>query len=161
MGAGGERKRTSSENWRNPLKWNQEAQAAGVRARVFCASLADWLDNKVPNKWRDDLAELIEASPHLDWLLLTKRIKSFEKRAPWSRYNVPSNVWIGATCETQDWFDRRIRYLAPIGAVKFVSYEPALGPLKIGSAAIDRLICGGESGPGARAQAALGYVVAR
>lgn len=40
---------------------------------MFCASLSDWLDNKVPRQWRGDLLKLIEATPDLDWLLLTKR----------------------------------------------------------------------------------------
>ena len=149
-GPWGKRDRTSPANWRNPLKWDREAQAVGTRARVFSASLADWLDKKVPNAWRDDFAELIEATPHLDWLLLTKRIQLFDKLAPWPRDNVPSNVWIGVTCENQEWFDRRTKYLSDINAIKFVSYEPALGPVRTGSADIDWIICGGESGPGAR-----------
>ena len=40
-GVNGTRIVTSQANWRTPLKWNREAQAAGRRARVFCASLAD------------------------------------------------------------------------------------------------------------------------
>src|SRR5476651_1545431 len=62
------RKRTSEANWRKPLQWNAAAKAAGVRAKVFCASLADWLDNKAPREGRADLANLICATPNLDWL---------------------------------------------------------------------------------------------
>lgn len=40
-GAAGTRVKTSESNWRKPLKWDREAKAAGVRRRVFCASLAD------------------------------------------------------------------------------------------------------------------------
>jgi protein gp37 len=94
---------------------------------------------------------LIEATPHLDWLLLTKRIELFRKLAPWTRDAVPSNVWIGATCENRVCFDPRCRHLCEIEAIRFVSYEPALGHLKIGSAELDWIICGGESGAGARA----------
>jgi protein gp37 len=106
----------------------------GKRARVFCASLADWLDNKVPRSWRDDLAQIIHDTPNLDWLMLTKRIENFDKLAPWQRHDVPSHVWIGVTCENQEWFDRRYKYLDDIDAIRFISYEPALGPLKIGAA---------------------------
>ena len=44
-GPHGERKRTSEENWKKPIKWNADARAFkrehGYRPRVFCASLAD------------------------------------------------------------------------------------------------------------------------
>jgi protein gp37 len=40
---------------------------------VFCASLADVFDNAVPVEWRRDLFDLIRKTPHLTWLLLTKR----------------------------------------------------------------------------------------
>jgi hypothetical protein len=46
----------------------------GRRQRVFCASLANVFDNAVGQVWRADLFELIEQTPDLDWLLLTKRI---------------------------------------------------------------------------------------
>ena len=42
------RKRTSEANWKNPLRWNKSASSSGLRLKVFCASLADWLDNKAP-----------------------------------------------------------------------------------------------------------------
>jgi protein gp37 len=147
-GPHGERKRTSQENWKMPLRWAKKAN--GHRPRVFCASLADWLDNKAPRSWRDELAQLIHDTPNLDWLMLTKRIENFDKLAPWRRHDVPSHVWIGVTCENQEWFDRRYKYLDDINAIRFISYEPALGPLKVGAARPDWIICGGESGPGAR-----------
>lgn len=149
-GPRGERRKTRQENWKMPIRWNRQAQDAGGRSRVFCASLGDWLDNQVPTAWRDELAELIEATPHLDWLLLTKRIELFGKLAPWPRREVPKNVWIGVTCENQECFDRRWKHLCQIEAVRFVSYEPALGPLTLGTAELDWVICGGESGAGAR-----------
>lgn len=150
-GPHGERVRTSPANWREPMQWDKAARAAGVRARVFSASLADWLDNQVPDSWRDDLANVIEGTPHLDWLLLTKRIENFDKHAPWHADNIPPNVWLGVTCEDQDAFDRRWPRLAKIDArVRFISYEPAIGPLRLGDARPSWVICGGESGVGAR-----------
>jgi protein gp37 len=147
-GPHGERKRTSPANWKLPIKWNK---AATVRERVFCASLADWLDNQVPDEWREDLADVIERTPELDWLLLTKRIQNFGKHAPWHEDAVPENVWLGITCGSQGEFDRDWPKLAKIQAcVRFISYEPALGPLTIGDARPDWIICGGESGPKAR-----------
>jgi protein gp37 len=147
-GPHGERKRTSPENWRNPFKWAKDAN--GRRPRVFCASLADWLDNQVPSRWREDLAAIIEKTPQLDWLLLTKRIEMFGKLSPWQSDAVPKNVWIGTTCEDQKHFDRRWPHLFEIEAIRFISYEPALGPLVLDDAQPHWVICGGESGPGAR-----------
>jgi len=149
----GEWKRTSEVNWYLPLRWAKAARASGKRAKVFCASLSDWLDNKAPYSWRLDLAILIEATPELDWLLLTKRIENFEKHSPWLNGQVPANVWLGITCEDQTNYDRRWPILASIQApVHFVSYEPAIGPLRLhnGPDQPDWLICGGESGRGAR-----------
>lgn len=149
-GPHGERKRTSQGNWKKPLAWNRAAAKAGVRYRVFSASLADWLDNRAPQSWREDLANLIEATPNLDWLLLTKRIENFDKLAMWHHDDVPPNVWVGSTCEDQANFDRRWRILKDIQAIRFISYEPAIGPLVLGGARPDWIICGGESGRGAR-----------
>lgn len=153
-GPHGERKRTSEANWRLPLKWAKAAN--GTRPRVFCASLADWLDNQVPQQWRVDLANLIAATPELDWLLLTKRIENFRKLSPWgSEIPFPSNIWLGTTCEDQEHFDRRWAILRKIPAsVRFISYEPAIGEIRDvtndSGVAPDWIICGGESGHGAR-----------
>ena len=153
-GPRGERKRTSAANWKKPLQWNKAAAAAGVRHRVFCASLADWLDNQVPAQWRADLGELIALTPHLDWLLLTKRIQNYADLAPWDGDKTPKNIWLGITCGSQPEYDRDWRILANHAArVHFVSYEPALGPLLPTMALGWRpewIICGGESGSGAR-----------
>src|ERR1700736_1621504 len=80
-GPHGPRKRTTDDYWKGPPRWNREAEETGKRFRVFCASLADWLDNKVPRSWRDDLAQVIHDTPNLDWLMLTKRIENFDKLA--------------------------------------------------------------------------------
>jgi protein gp37 len=150
-GPHGERVRTSEANWRKPRQWARAAAGSARRPRVFCASLADWLDNKVPQTWRDDLARLIEDTPELDWLLLTKRIENYARFAPWAG-GPPANVWLGTTCEDQPNYDRRWNILKAIpAAVRFISYEPAIGPLRpSGSPAPDWLICGGESGASAR-----------
>ena len=54
-GSGNPRHRTSKELWKQPLRWNARAKAEGRQWRVFCASLADILDNEVPTEWRDEL----------------------------------------------------------------------------------------------------------
>jgi protein gp37 len=156
------RKRTSPGNWRKPILWNADALAfarahGGRRRRVFCASLSDWLDNKAPASWRTDLCRLIEQTPALDWLLLTKRPENFRKLVPptW-RDGLPSNVWFGFTAEDAEHYRRRWTIAAAVPArVHFVSYEPAIGPLgrlhlSAGAPVPDWIIVGGESGPRAR-----------
>ena len=143
-GPGAPRRRTSAANWRLPLKWNAQAQDEGRRFRVFCASLADVFDNEVPAEWRQDLFELIRSTPHLDWLLLTKRIGNAEAmiRAALANmdigYSVPfaawpwPNVWIGATVVNQEEADRDIPKLLAVPArVRFLSIEPMLGPIDL------------------------------
>ena len=143
--------------------------------RVFCASLADVFDNEVPEEWRLDLWDLIEKTPALTWLLLTKRIGNVAKMLP-SGINDPRstnympNVWIGASVVNQEEADRDIpKLLATPAAKRFVSYEPALGPIDFGAwigpiqniggveddiygRGLDQIIVGGESKQG-KAQA--------
>lgn len=73
-GPTGTREVASEAYWKQPLLWDKEAKAAGVRRRVFCASLADVFEDRP--EWdapRLRLLELIRTTPNLDWLLLTKR----------------------------------------------------------------------------------------
>jgi protein gp37 len=155
----GTRVRTSASNWKNPIAWNARARGFaatfGRRRRVFCSSLADVFDNQVPRLWHAELFEMIEATPNLDWLLLTKRPENILKIIPLNwRFGIPANVWLGTTCEDQAAYDKRWPILRDIPArVRFISYEPAIGPLDIRAGHDvfpEWLICGGESGPKAR-----------
>ena len=151
------RHRTAESTWKNPVSWNAAARAfkreRGHRPRVFCASLADVFDNKVPQEWRLDLFALIRECRRLDWLLLTKRPQNISKMLPSDWGDGYRNVWLGVTAEDQEWFDRRWPLLQRIPAVvKFISYEPAIGPLRLPKQGPlpDWLISGGESGGGVR-----------
>ena len=163
----GERRRTHEVNWRQPIKWNKAAEAAGVRHRVFCSSLADVFDNQVPKEWRRDLFGLIRETPSLDWLLLTKRPQNIRKMLPHDWFDGWKNVWLGTTVENRIEADRRIPHLLAVPArVRFLSCEPLLKPIHfsdvtrrsdavqmLGKPALQGIqwvICGGESGPGAR-----------
>ncbi|OXR48132.1 hypothetical protein PuT2_13995 [Pusillimonas sp. T2] len=137
-GAGQPRKRTAASTWRNPLAWNRNHEQFfakhGRRQRVFCASLADVFDNAVDPQWRADLFRLIEATPNLDWLLLTKRIGNVPNMLPlpfdFDRHF--PNVWIGATVVSQQEADRDIPKLLQVPArVRFLSMEPLLGPVDV------------------------------
>lgn len=66
------------------------------------------------------------------------------------------NVQMGFSAENQHWFDIRwaaMREIAKMGWLVWCSYEPALGPIDMSKALSEGLrwvVCGGESGPGAR-----------
>ena len=129
-GAKAPRRRTKT--WHKPVKWNKEAIRNDTRYRVFCASLADVFDNKVPTEWRDDLWTLIRETPHLDWLLLTKRPQNIEKMLPDDWGDGYANVWLGTTVENQEEANRRIPPLLEIPArVRFLSCEPLLGEVNL------------------------------
>ncbi len=157
-GPGAPRRRTAPGNWQKPPRWHRAAQAAGVRLKVFCASLADVLDNAVDDQWRRDLAALIIATPALDWMLLTKRIGNARKMlAAMFPDGVPPNVALGVTIANQEEADRdlprALSVKAGLGIRRlFVSGEPLLGPLNLAPwlPFIDLVIIGGESGRGAR-----------
>lgn len=148
-GTGVPRHRTSPANWKQPLKWNKQAQKTGEFWPVFCASLADVFDNEVPEAWRNDLWALIRATPHLTWQLVTKRIGNVAKMLPADWGKGYPRVWIIATMVNQEEVDRDMPKLLGVPAVIHgVSYEPALEDvdwiphMAIG---LDWLIVGGES----------------
>jgi protein gp37 len=132
-----ERKRTSESYWRQPLLWNKRAAKEGRRARVFCASMADVFDNQVPAEWREDLWALIHDTPHLDWLLLTKRPGNMARMLPpaFMLGNAPwpwPHVWLGTTVENQAEADRRVPELLKVQArMRFLSCEPLLGQIDL------------------------------
>lgn len=149
-----ERRFFGEKHWAEPLRWDFEACATGQRARVFCASMADVFEDRSDlDFWRARLWELIDVTPNLDWLLLTKRPERVSDVAPWGRC-WPRNVWLGTTVEDQNWADERLPYLTAIpAAVRFISAEPLLGPVDIATWLkndLDWVITGGESGPRAR-----------
>jgi protein gp37 len=147
---GDERSRTKTAD--NPLTWDRKAREAGVRRRVFCASLADVFDNQVPDEWRSDLWALIARCRTLDWMLLTKRPQNIKKMLP-EGWPWP-HVWLGTTTENQEEADRRLPILLQIPAVvHFASVEPQLEAVDLGQylgAGLDWVILGGESGRGYR-----------
>lgn len=164
-GAGQPRRRTKS--WAAPRKWQKQALLSGARPFVFCASLADVFDNEVDPAWRADLFKLIEETPNLVWLLLTKRIGNvlamsqsargllYDKFGIIKPAPLPANVAIGATMANQFEYDRDRMKLAEVKsalqpAFTFGSFEPLLGPIILDKNAPDWIIVGGESGKQAR-----------
>jgi protein gp37 len=153
-GVSADRRFFGDKHWSEPLKWDREAAAEGTRARVFCASMADVFEDRPDlDDARERLWRLIESTPHLDWLLLTKRPDLIQDKVNWTS-GWPENVWMGTTAEDQKWAKKRLPYLVKVpAAVRFISAEPLLGPLSIQpwlKDGLDWVITGGESGARAR-----------
>ena len=135
--------------WQQPVTWNREAKEAGRRARVFSSSMCDiFEDHPTIDVERAKLWKTIKATPFLDWQLLTKRADRMASLLPPDWGNGYPNVWLGVSIESNE-YSWRMKELAQVPAViRFVSYEPALGPLdQLELASLDWLIYGGESGP--------------
>jgi len=175
-----QRRRTGDDNWKKPGQWQRQAAAFqaqhGRRRRVFCASLADWLDNAVPIQWLVDLLEVIRTTPDLDWLLLSKRIGNWSSRISeaigfldeqtpaayplplraWLCHwldgdEAPRNVWIGCTVVNQAEADRDLRKLLRVPAVlRFLSVEPMLGHIELLQWLRSDCWYGSRPGPGGR-----------
>lgn len=165
----GPRRFFGDRHWNDPIRWDREAAAAGVRRRVFCASMADvFEDRRDLDEHRHRLWSLIDKTPHLDWLLLTKRPDVMRRLWPWP--TAPKNVWAGTTMEDQERADARADDLLNVRAVvHFASVEPMIGPVSLWAMLAGRLrneslaalgspplpgltwvIAGAESGHGAR-----------
>jgi protein gp37 len=175
------------------MRYERRAVKECRRFRVFTNSLADFFeDRRDLDAARATALESMFRTPHLDWIVLTKRpeeMLALLKRAErdtdstgcsdwirrwlgWGqeRPTPPANVWLGTTVEDQERADVRIPALLRVpAAVRFLSCEPLLGPVDLGrvviqdgdtlgdalyhqgrGAGLDWVICGGESGPGAR-----------
>ncbi|MEB2541748.1 MULTISPECIES: DUF5131 family protein [Burkholderia] len=147
-------------HWKEPLKWDKEAERENTRKRVFCASMADVFENR-PDlvAARHRLLDLIAQTPNLDWLLLTKRIHLVRKQLP-KGYEFPKNVWLGTTVEDQATATKRIKHLLEFSSpsVRFLSCEPLLSAIDLSEYLVrnekgnrvDWVIAGGESGPHSR-----------
>lgn len=144
-GPNGNRVLAADSMWKQPLKWNRQAEVDGVRRRVFCASLADVFEDwegpilnaksKVlvhsDNGWipedneqaescsrvtmddiRSRLFELIDATPNLDWQLLTKRPANV--MGMWRpRSNPDCKRCCGDGCDPEEWQGRHPMFMDP------------------------------------------------
>src|SRR3990167_7213321 len=127
--------------------------------------MCDWLDPEVPVAWLVEVLDTIWSTPHLRWLLLTKRPELWRERLDaaladypgsvaraWLAGRPPREVWVGASVEDQRRVEERIPALLAIPAAgRFLSVEPLLERVDLDDlAGIDWTVVGGESGPRAR-----------
>lgn len=126
------RRTMSADYWAHPYKWDKRAAKVGERHRVFCSSMADvFEDHPTVKEERARLWKVIEETPNLDWLLLTKRPENIAEMVPVAWLESPRpNVWLGTSVENQEMTEKRIPELCAVPAtVRFLSCEPLLGPV--------------------------------
>ncbi len=138
---------TSDSYWKQPLKWNALAEKSGEPWRVFCGSLCDVMEDREDlNPIRARLYDLIEATPALTWLLLTKRPQNFRRFLP---AVIPPNIWALTTVESPDYL-WRIDSLKGCGVRTLgLSIEPLLADMPTLDEYLDGIswiLVGGESG---------------
>lgn len=151
--------------------WKKQTKAK----RHFVASMTDVFGEWVPPSWAMLFLRGMAAASNQTFQVLTKRpdvmrdyVKTWLKHDGFSE--VPSNIWLGVSVESQKWADKRIPILLSIPAkVRFLSVEPMLGRIDFAKVeawrtadtgmlpdgakpqfAVDWVIFGGESGPNAR-----------
>lgn len=133
-----------------PLRWRKPR-------RVFVCSMTDLFWSKVEDEWLARIFEVMALAHRHTFQVLTKRPERMrttisdhvfeevvcdsilQNHGREDAYHVfagrgwpPPNVWLGVSAGNQDTWDARVPILCQIpAAVRFVSYEPALGPIKL------------------------------
>ena len=129
-----------------PLKWKKPRT-------IFVNSMSDLFHTGVPSKYIDRVFDVMEEATRHTFQVLTKRSGRMQRylQKRYRHTDPPGHIWMGVSVEDNP-RAVRIRHLreAP-GAIRFLSLEPLLEPLtELDLTAIDWVIVGGESGPGAR-----------
>lgn len=135
--------------WQNVPKWDAAARAEGRSRRVFCMSLGDFFEDHADlPEARERAWDLIRRCDALDWQILTKRPENIAAMLPPDWGAGWEHVWLGVSIEHDRVRERADRLREIPAAVRFVSYEPALGPLAgcLDLSELSWLIYGGESG---------------
>lgn len=125
-----------------PLKWKKPQN-------IFVCSMSDLFHRNVPDEFIVKIFETMNKAYWHRFQILTKRsdrLVALSSELSWS-----DNIWAGVTVENDD-YRRRIDDLRNVPAqVKFISFEPLIGPIdSVDLVNIDWVIVGGESGPGHR-----------
>lgn len=125
-----------------PLMWKKPQT-------IFVNSMSDLFHENVPAKFIQRAFHIMEQAHWHRFQILTKRserLLELNPKLPWN-----FNIWMGVSVENQE-HTFRIDHLRKTGArIKFISFEPLLGPiLNLNLRGIDWVIVGGESGPKAR-----------
>ncbi len=129
-----------------PLHWRQPR-------RIFVNSMSDLFHKEIPRDFISRVFDTMERAHWHTYQVLTKR-SSLMARFLRDRYGdglAPPHIWLGVSIEDEKGTARLRHLRAAPAAVKFVSFEPLLGPVGVVDlSGIHWAIVGGESGPRSR-----------
>ena len=130
--------RSMPPTFNKPFSWKEPA-------KVFVCSWSDFFIEEA-DAWRKDAYDIMFKTPHLTYLLLTKRPENIDAR--WIYLN---NMWMGVTVESDHYKWRIVSLRETKSKIKFISMEPLVGPVyDLPLISIDWVIVGAESGPDRR-----------
>jgi len=135
-----------STTFEAPLRWRRPL-------RIFVNSMSDLFQDAVPDEVIWQIWSVMREARWHTFQILTKRPERMCELVSRPHFRLP-NVWLGTSVEDSSYLDRvDILRLVP-AVVRFVSFEPLLGPIAaVDLTSIHWAIVGGESGPGARPMA--------
>ncbi len=123
-------------------------------SEVFACGTSDFFIEEA-DEWREEAWSFIKERRDLRFMIITKRIHRFEVALPKDWGVGYDNVIIGCTCENQNRADFRLPIFLEMPIKhRVIIHEPMLEVVNIEkyleSGKIEKVICGGESGEGAR-----------
>jgi protein gp37 len=113
-------------------------------SRIFVNSMSDLFHEEMPLEFLQQIFEVMRDCPQHTFQILTKRHENMLELAPFLEWS--PNIWLGVSVETQAYVHRIDALRNVNAAVRFLSCEPLLGPLKLDLEGIHWVITGGESG---------------
>ena len=141
--------------WTGKVKFDESALSAPLKwkkpLRIFVNSMSDLFQVPVPISYIRNVWRVMENAPWHTFQILTKRPERMCEILNRKEFPVLQNVWLGASVEDQPYIDRINMLRETPARVRFISFEPLLGPIVHADLSqIHWAIAGGESGPGAR-----------
>ena len=127
-----------------PLRWKKPQ-------RIFVNSMSDLFQDAIAPDVVSRVWRVMERAHWHSFQILTKRPDLMLAMLGTGNFPVLRNVWLGTSVESEPYLGR-IELLRRVPAfVRFISFEPLLGPINDPNLAnIHWAIVGGESGPRAR-----------
>lgn len=119
--------------------------------KIFVNSMSDLFHEQVSDQFILEVWQVMRATPHHNYQILTKRPKRMAQLVAKYIRDVLPNVWLGTSIENADVVGRADDLRAIPAAIRFISFEPLIGPVgAVNLSNIHWAIVGGESGNAAR-----------
>lgn len=127
-----------------PLAWKRPR-------KIFVNSMSDLFHDKVPFSFIRQVWDVMKVASSHSFQILTKRPDRMAEFTQKLEFEALPNVWLGTSIEDFSTVHRADDLRRVDSAVRFVSFEPLIGPVgRIDLSSIHWAIVGGESGAGAR-----------